>query len=84
MQNQPISKLKSAIKDAKHVYVWVPFARTIPAGTTLGGYTEVYKTHIQNMMKEFALPTSGWDNTVQCAFRLTDTLDLYVEGFHFV
>ncbi len=77
-----IPELKKAIKGATKVYVWAPFARS-DAGTVMGGFIEVYKSHVMSMMKEFQLPTSQYNKSVSCFFRVDPTSNaLYIEGFH--
>jgi putative IMPACT (imprinted ancient) family translation regulator len=73
--------LKKAINNAKKCHVYTVFGRT-KDGTQLGGYVEAYKSHLKEMMKTFQLPTTSWDKTVECFFRVDDDGDLYIEGFN--
>jgi hypothetical protein len=77
-----VVQLKKAINEAKKCHVYVVFARTND-GTPVGGFVEAYKSHLKDMMKTFALPTSSWDDSVKCFYRVDkDSGDLYIEGFY--
>lgn len=79
-QPRSIPELKKAIKAATKVFAWVPFAATSD-GNAIGGYVEVYKTHILRPFGDFKLPSVSWDKSVQCFFREADDGSLYIEGF---
>lgn len=78
-----IPELKKAIASAKHVFVWVVFGST-KEGTQVGGFMEVYKTHVLRPLKDYKLPTQTWDKSISVFFREDDAGNLFVEGFHTV
>lgn len=81
-QPQSAATLKSAINNSKKVFMWTVFGQATEGKTPLGGFIEVYKSHVLGLMKNYELPTSKWDTKVQCFFR-TDPENgfLYIEGF---
>lgn len=80
-QAKSVSDLKKAVKNSSKLMMWAPFGQT-KEGDPVGGYVEVYKTHLWNLMKAFQLPTSAWDQTIKCFYRIEDeTGVIYIEGF---
>jgi hypothetical protein len=74
-----IPTLRADIKNAKKVFVYVALAQTAE-GTAIGGYIEVYKSHVLDVLKLYSLPTSKHDNSVTARVRKdVDTAYMYIE-----
>ena len=82
-QPQTVAALKSAINSSKQVYMFANIARSKEGKTPFGGFIPVYKSHVNDLLKQFNLPTSKWDTTIECFFRAdAETGALYIEGFN--
>jgi hypothetical protein len=82
MQPKTVYQLRQAINNAKKIFTWTVIGQT-QEGTPIGGFIEVYKSHTLDILKQYKLPTTSWDTSVQCFYRFDeDTQFLYIEGFH--
>lgn len=79
---QTVAALKSAINSTKQVHMFANVGRSKEGQTPFGGFIPVYKSHVLDLMKQFNLPNSKWDTTIECFFRVdAETNHLYIEGF---
>jgi hypothetical protein len=79
-QAKSVYELKKAINNATKCHVYTVFGYT-PEGTPVGGYVEAYKSHLKAMMATFKLPTTSWDTSIKCFYRVDGEGALWIEGF---